>query len=154
VSIQLAFNFDAPQSWQEILLGTRVPTEAERHEIIRFALRSYRPEQYLQFARSSNCSMFFGDAWCELCQRVRRYTALQTEGDASCSEYDLRSGYDARFYLDTGLIGNQIAHCARRCFTFEQAMHDAGDGEASSYQKMREMIEMVNETITAFEEKM
>lgn len=46
----------------------------------------------------------------ELEQRKARLLELQTKGDEACSQYDLSMGYDAKWYLDSGMIENQIRY--------------------------------------------
>jgi hypothetical protein len=46
----------------------------------------------------------------DLQDRKQCLSQLQSLGDKACSEYDLSLGYDANFYLRSGMIENQIRY--------------------------------------------
>jgi hypothetical protein len=57
----------------------------------------------------------------DLEERKRRLSEIQTLGDKACSQYDLSMGYNAAYYLRTGMIENQIKY-------YEEELREATDG--------------------------
>src|SRR5438309_1289532 len=74
----------------------------------------------------------------QLSERRQRLADLQTRGDAACSSYDLSMGYDAKYYLASGMIENQIAYYERELeeVTPLQSSMYAGEGDPEREAKL------------------